>query len=84
MTAKSTPKSFEAALQRLTEIVDQLESEAVSLDRSLELFAEGQRLAEFCQAQLVEAEQKVKSLVKTESGFEEREGLVGDFPGEES
>ena len=84
MTAKSTPKTFENALQRLTEIVDQLESEAVSLDHSLKLFAEGQRLAEFCQVQLAEAEQKVKSLVKTASGFEEREGLEGDPPGEES
>ena len=84
MTAKSSPKNFEDALQRLTEIVDQLESEAVSLDRSLKLFAEGQRLAEFCQAQLAVAEQKVKSLVKTANGFEEREGLVVEPPAEES
>ncbi len=77
MPEKKSELSFEEALERLNEIVAQLESEAVSLDRSLELFAEGKRLAEFCQAQLADAEEKVKTLLKTSAGFEERPGLPG-------
>ena len=75
MTPKKPELTFEAALERLNDIVAELESESVSLDRSLELFAEGQQLAGFCQAQLAEAEEKVKTLRKTASGFEERPGL---------
>ena len=75
MAAKQSAETFEEALERLGEIVGQLESESVSLERSLELFAEGKRLAEYCQSQLSEAEEKVKTLLKTASGFEERNGL---------
>ncbi len=78
MTAKPKATTFEDALDRLTEIVVQLESEEVSLESSLELFTEGKKLAEYCQGQLAEAEEKVKSLLKTTSGLEERSGLQGD------
>jgi exodeoxyribonuclease VII small subunit len=77
MAEKQAEFSFEEALERLNEIVAQLESESLSLDRSLELFAEGKGLAEFCQDQLVEAEAKVKTLLKTSTGFEEQAGLSG-------
>ena len=77
MPEKKSEISFEAALERLNEVVAQLETESVSLDHSLELFAEGKRLVEFCQAQLAEAEDKVKTLIKTPEGFEEQPGLSG-------
>ncbi len=77
MPEKKSKLSFEEALERLNEIVAQLESESVSLDRSLELFAEGKRLVEFCQARLTDAEEKVKILLKTSEGFEEQPGLSG-------
>jgi exodeoxyribonuclease VII small subunit len=77
MAQKQPDLTFEKALERLNSIVNELESESVSLDRSLELFAEGKQLAEFCQKQLAEAEEKVKTLVKTSAGFEERPGLSG-------
>lgn len=80
MTEKKAEFSFEEALERLNEIVAQLESESVSLDRSLELFAEGRSLAEFCQGQLAEAEERVKTLLKTSQGFEEQAGLSGSEP----
>ena len=54
-----------------------VEHPRVSLDRSLELFAEGRRLAERCHDLLSEAEQKVKTLVKTAEGFREEPGLQG-------
>ncbi len=81
MPEKKSDLSFEEALDRLNEVVAQLETESVSLDRSLELFAEGKRLVEFCQAQLAEAEDKVKTLIKTPEGFEEQLGLPGPETG---
>ncbi len=69
--------SFERALERLNTIITELEAEGISLDRSLELFAEGRRLAERCHDLLSEAEQKVKTLVKTAEGFREEPGLMG-------
>ncbi len=82
MPAKQSGETFEEALERLGEIVAQLESESVSLDQSLELFAEGKRLADYCQSQLSAAEEKVKTLLKTASGFEVRDGLDADRSGE--
>ena len=69
--------SFEDALERLNQIVEQLESDSVNLDQSLELFAEGKRLAEVCQKQLEAAEERVQTLIKTTTGFEEKPGLEG-------
>ena len=40
--------SFEAALERLDEIVVQVKQEDVSIDRSLELLEEGVKLANAC------------------------------------
>ena len=82
MAGKSTLKrkkqlTFEAALEQLNTIIAELEAEGVSLDRSLELFADGRRLAERCHDLLSEAEQKVKTLVKTAEGFREEPGLQG-------
>jgi exodeoxyribonuclease VII small subunit len=59
---------FEAALQRLEEIVKALESGELSLASSLELFEEGIKLSRFCHAKLDEAERKVEILVKKADG----------------
>ena len=52
--------NVEQALARLEEIVTQLESEEVDLDRSLELFSEGVRLSGICRKKLDRAEQIVE------------------------
>ena len=44
----SEEPSFEAALERLDEIVVQVKQEDVSIDRSLELLEEGVKLANAC------------------------------------
>ena len=86
MTQKTAKRkaefTFEEALERLGEIVIELESESVNLDRSLELFTEGQRLTRMCHDQLVEAEEKVTTLIQTAEGFQERPGLAGPEGGE--
>ncbi|MCH7575143.1 MAG: exodeoxyribonuclease VII small subunit [Candidatus Marinimicrobia bacterium] len=67
--------NFEAAVERLSEIVEELEQENVGLDRSMELFAEGRKLADICHEQLAVAEEKVKTLLKSADGFREEPGL---------
>ena len=60
--------AFEAALARLEEIVRALDGGAAPLDESLALFEEGVGLVKLCSGKLDAAEQKVKILVRGESG----------------
>jgi len=52
---------FETALARLEAIVKQLETEDVSLDRSVELFKEGKDLARRCEALLKAAQGAIEA-----------------------
>ena len=54
--------SFEALFARLEAIAAQLEEGGAPLERSVELYAEGMRLAERCQRLLADAEQRVDRL----------------------
>jgi exodeoxyribonuclease VII small subunit len=54
--------SFEAALKRLEEIVRRLETGEASLDESIELYAEGDRLRQQCEARLQAAQAKIEKL----------------------
>jgi len=60
--------TFEQALQRLDEIVKQMERGNISLDDSLRLFEEGTTLVRQCGAQLDQAEQKIVRLMKGPDG----------------
>lgn len=60
----STPLSFEAAFVRLEEILEQLNAGTISLDDSLKLYEEADRLIATCSDRLNDAERKVKTLVK--------------------
>lgn len=51
-----TPENFEAALEKLSELVRELESGDVPLEKSVAAFEEGQRLIKFCQDRLAVAE----------------------------
>jgi exodeoxyribonuclease VII small subunit len=51
--------SFEAALKRLEEIVRKLESGEASLDESIELYGEGDRLKQQCEARLQTAQARI-------------------------
>lgn len=62
-SAESSEPNFEASLGRLGEIVEQLESGELALERSLELFEEGVRLARASQARLEQAERRVEELL---------------------
>jgi exodeoxyribonuclease VII small subunit len=62
----SKKMTFEAALSRLNEIVEQLERGDTPLEESLKLFEEGSALAASCYKKLSEAEQKVKTITEEE------------------
>ena len=55
-------ESFEALYARLEAITAQLEAGELPLERSVELYAEGMRLAERCQRMLADASQRVERL----------------------
>ena len=55
--------SFEQAMDRLEEIVRQLEQGDAPLEEALSLFEEGTRLIKKCSTQLDKAEQKVSRLL---------------------
>ena len=67
MTAEETP-TFEAALQKLDEIVQKLEKGDLPLEQSLLLYEEGVRLSRLCHAKLEEAEGKIELLMKDARG----------------
>jgi exodeoxyribonuclease VII small subunit len=59
---------FEKALKDLEETVEKLEQGNLSLDKSLELFEKGVKLAKFLRKELEQAEKKVEILLKDEQG----------------
>jgi exodeoxyribonuclease VII small subunit len=61
-------RDFESSLKSLEDIVVQLETGDLTLDRALELFEEGIKISRFCNSKLDEAERKVEILVKTADG----------------
>ena len=70
MAAKQQePASFEAMLDRLQQIADQLEQGTVPLDKALALYEEGVALASKCAERLSTAEATVKELTKKADGL---------------
>ncbi len=64
----SAPPSFEVCLDRLEKVVREMESSSLPLERALELFEEGMKLAEQCRQLLEAAENKVEILVRKADG----------------
>jgi exodeoxyribonuclease VII small subunit len=60
---------FEDAVQRLEQIVDQLEAGDLPLEQSLKVFEEGVALARRCAKYREEAEKRIELLTKDESGL---------------
>lgn len=55
---------FEECLQRLEQILEELEKGDIPLERSLQLFEEGMKLSTSCRKELEEAEGRVEILLK--------------------
>ena len=71
--------SFEAALKRLEEIVSTLEGGEASLDASIELYEEGERLKQQCEARLQAAQARIE---KIQFGRDGRPAGIAPFDGD--
>jgi exodeoxyribonuclease VII small subunit len=60
--------SFEAALQQLEQIVDQLERGQVPLEESISIYEKGQLLRRHCEALLKRAEMRVEKIQLSADG----------------
>ncbi|WP_215112881.1 exodeoxyribonuclease VII small subunit [Exiguobacterium sp. s63] len=72
MTEKE--QTFEAALERLEQIVAQLESGDVPLEEAMTLYEEGVRLSEMCQTKLSAAEKKMDEILELDGTLREKGG----------
>ena len=61
--------NFEGTLERLGEIVEQLEGDGLELDESLALFEEGVRLLRRAESTLDGAEERIRLLVEEGDAF---------------
>lgn len=64
MSSNEQPKSFEASLEALERIVQQLEQGDLPLEKSLELFEQGIGLSRQCQDRLSQAERRIEILLR--------------------
>ncbi len=59
---------FEEAYSRLEEILEKMNSGKASLDDSLKLYEEADKLIVTCQKKLSEAEKKIEMMIKSRNG----------------
>ncbi|MDD4735839.1 MAG: exodeoxyribonuclease VII small subunit [Kiritimatiellae bacterium] len=68
---KGKGPSFESALERLEQIVVEMENGQLGLDEMTGRFEEGTRLARFCEKKLNEVERKISVLMEKEGKLTE-------------
>jgi exodeoxyribonuclease VII small subunit len=61
-------QSFEQAMKQLEEIVQELESIDLPLEKAIKKFEEGVKLSKFCSETLDETEKKIAILLKDQNG----------------
>jgi len=75
--------SFEKSFSRLEQILDKMHSDEISLDESLKLYEEADKLINSCGKRLNEAERKIQILIKNRNGelVKDQDGMpqVEDF-----
>ncbi len=67
-TAEPAPEPYDQIVERLEKLVAELEGGKLPLEKSLETFAEGVRLAREAGRKLDEAERRVEELLRAEDG----------------
>lgn len=66
---KSEPDlNFEGAMDRLEEIVDQMESGEMLLEELIVRYEEGMKLVKICQERLASAEQRIEIITRNHAG----------------
>jgi exodeoxyribonuclease VII small subunit len=76
MATRKKNVKFEDAIQRLEEIVREIEDNGLSLEESIKIFQEGMELAAACNKKLDEAERKISVIMKGEEGSLVEEDFV--------
>ena len=61
-------KTFEESMKELEEIVKNLDSGELTLDKSVELFKEGMELSSYCNKLLDDAEKNISVLIEQTDG----------------
>jgi len=61
-SVSDSPESYEAAVERLEEIIDRLDSGQAGLRETLDLCREGRELVKYCAAELDEVGEGLKEL----------------------
>jgi exodeoxyribonuclease VII small subunit len=69
--ATGAEESYDAIVARLERVVGDLESGQLTLEQSIDKFAEGVRLAKDASRKLDEAERRIELLVRSAGGGEE-------------
>lgn len=62
------PHSFEGAMDRLEEIVEQMESGKMMLEELIGRYEEGMKLVKVCQERLASAEQRIEIITRNHAG----------------
>jgi exodeoxyribonuclease VII small subunit len=68
MNAQNEPMTFEQAMNRLEEIVRILEVGERPLEETVNLYEEGQRLRQYCEQYLADAEQRIAVIRQASDG----------------
>ena len=72
MTKKQT---FEDALSKLQNIIEELESGSPSLDKMMQLFEDGMKLMQECRSHLIEVEERINTLIKVGEDYSKKPGI---------
>ncbi|MEX2415973.1 MAG: exodeoxyribonuclease VII small subunit [Paenibacillaceae bacterium] len=82
MRMKDNEISFEEAMDMLEEIVQQLESGDVPLEKAIELFQDGMKMAHLCSGKLEVVEKKIEILIEENGALVKKPFTPGDNKGE--
>ncbi|WP_047151494.1 exodeoxyribonuclease VII small subunit [Aneurinibacillus tyrosinisolvens] len=80
MAKKKNDLPFEEAMEKLEEVVEQLEAGEVPLEKAIALFQEGMELSRTCSSKLSDVEQKIEMLLEQEG---EQKVVPFELEGEE-
>ena len=81
-----TPLNFESAMQRLEEIVEEMESGKMPLEDLIVRYEEGMKLVKICQERLTSAEQRIEIITRNSTGkavvknFEAADSVQSETP----
>jgi exodeoxyribonuclease VII small subunit len=77
----TAPEPYDKVVERLEKLVEELEGGKLSLEQSIETFAEGVKLARDAGKKLDESERRVEQLLRAEDGSVEARPLGDDDEG---